>query len=555
MQTSQETRFSIEDLKRAYRAVVTGSNPEASFYIMVALSSIIAAYGLIADSPAVVIGAMLVAPLMTPIQGIALALVANDRGLLRCASRSEVYGVGLSVALAVLIGLASSGVDLNNQILMRTSPTVYDIVVALAAGAAGAYSLVHPNLNASLPGVAIAVSLAPPLAACGLCLAMGRFDLAGGAFLLFFANFLSIQLATGAVFYWSGYPRVPPRLVTQDTTPITVSILARRFSLSVVLLVAVGFYLTQTLHQLVGEKAFARELEDELKAELQRRTGARLTDLRYGREGDTVNAVAVVLTPQEFLPSDIRHVETQVGKLLGEHLSLTVRSILSRDTDAKGPVFLLDEEKHKREQAAAELSLLERATEALRKGMGELPGAALVDVRREESDQRVTFIATVRTPIAIAPVQVAFMEKTLRDALESDARLVVRSVLTRDADADRFLYEASEQAHAEPGLEGAALEFHQELRRVLAHLATETVTSGSLVDVQQETRDGAIAVTATVRAPVAVGPDAVRRMQTVLRQEVDPRIRLMVNTQISATADDRSFVVPETASEGALPSS
>jgi uncharacterized hydrophobic protein (TIGR00271 family) len=172
--------LSSTEKQQVYQAIVEGSEPRVSFYILVVLSTIIAAYGLIANSTAVVIGAMIVAPLMTPIIGIALSLVSSDSHLFRLAIIAEIAGVVCSIALGFMAGKFTFGVELSSEILARTQPLPYDILVALAAGFAGAYSLVNPKINAALAGVAIAVSLVPPLAATGICLALARYDLALG---------------------------------------------------------------------------------------------------------------------------------------------------------------------------------------------------------------------------------------------------------------------------------------------------------------------------------------------------------------------------------------
>ena len=117
-------RATPERRREVYASITSMSTPARSFYAMVAISTIIAAYGLIENSTAVVIGAMLVAPLMGPIFGIALAITAGDGVLLREAALSEVMGVVLAVALAALIGLVSFQLGFNSEILSRTQPTI-----------------------------------------------------------------------------------------------------------------------------------------------------------------------------------------------------------------------------------------------------------------------------------------------------------------------------------------------------------------------------------------------------------------------------------------------
>jgi uncharacterized hydrophobic protein (TIGR00271 family) len=182
----------------------------ARLTVLTALSTVIAALGLIGNSPAVVIGAMLVAPLMQPIIGLAAALVLGR-------PRGELLSFGLIVltvaeafAVAVLAGWAVPTfrvITLTPELLARTAPALLDLGIAVAAGAAGAYVTVRPRAGGAIAGAAIAVALVPPLGACGVLLAHGNTSLAGGAFFLFLTNLVGIVLAAVAVFLATGFVR------------------------------------------------------------------------------------------------------------------------------------------------------------------------------------------------------------------------------------------------------------------------------------------------------------------------------------------------------------
>ena len=177
----------------------------SAFWTMLVLSAVIASAGVLADSTATVIGAMIIAPLSTPIMGVALGLAKQRRG------RSSRFVLGGSV-LVVLVGLAFStvlpaGYDLleNSQVTGRTSPGLLDVVAALATGFAGAVALARRDVAAVLPGVAIAISLVPPLAVVGICLGHGETSLAVGALLLFLSNLMAMVTAGTVVFAALGY--------------------------------------------------------------------------------------------------------------------------------------------------------------------------------------------------------------------------------------------------------------------------------------------------------------------------------------------------------------
>jgi uncharacterized hydrophobic protein (TIGR00271 family) len=147
-----------------------GSEPAVRFYALVATSTLIAAFGLIANSVAVIIGAMVVAPLMTPIFGMALALVRGDTKLLGRAFQAEVLGVILAVGVSTIFGSLPLALEATPEMLARTQPNLLDLLVAMLAGFAGSYAMIEERLSPALPGVAIAVAVVPPLANAGLCL-------------------------------------------------------------------------------------------------------------------------------------------------------------------------------------------------------------------------------------------------------------------------------------------------------------------------------------------------------------------------------------------------
>ena len=178
------------------------------YLLMNGLATIVASYGLLENSVAVIIGAMIIAVLLGPITGIALALVDADYRLLRRALLAEFSGVALVLLFSFVIGKIHFEMSLGSEIIGRTSPSILDLIIALAGGAAGAYATVTPRLSAGLVGVAIATALVPPLCSCGICVAHGLYREGGGAFLLFATNLVAIQSVTSLVFWLNGFHRL-----------------------------------------------------------------------------------------------------------------------------------------------------------------------------------------------------------------------------------------------------------------------------------------------------------------------------------------------------------
>ncbi|MGD2077000.1 MAG: DUF389 domain-containing protein [Chloroflexota bacterium] len=172
------------------------------FGVLLFLATVIATVGIISDSTATVIGAMIVAPLMLPIMATAAALVMGQMTRATQSALLVLAGVIGVIAVSWLLAWLYPEVisfTTNSQITARISPRLLDLVAALAAGAAGAFAMSRDDIADSLPGVAIAISLVPPLCVVGISLAYNQIDAALGALLLFTVNALAILLAGGGV--------------------------------------------------------------------------------------------------------------------------------------------------------------------------------------------------------------------------------------------------------------------------------------------------------------------------------------------------------------------
>jgi len=206
-------RSKVPQLDRDHRVTLVDRLQDNSefnfdFVALISLSTLIAALGLARDSGAVVIGAMLVAPLMTPLVGMGFALVQGNEKLIRDALKSVILGFTVALAIGAILGLFlrifAPDLEVTQQMIYRDKPNVLDLIVALASGVAGAYAMGRPNLLSALPGVAIAAALVPPIATSGLALTMGDLSLSGGASLLFFTNIVAIVLGTAMTFWAVG---------------------------------------------------------------------------------------------------------------------------------------------------------------------------------------------------------------------------------------------------------------------------------------------------------------------------------------------------------------
>src|SRR5690349_12969148 len=170
----------------------------SKFWTLLPLAAVIATAGITSNSTATVIGAMIVAPLMTPILGTALAIVLADRRNVVRSVLMVLAGALLVVVMGYLLGLLSPVPEVaatNEQVAQRVDPHLVDLIAALATGAVGAFALVRSDVSDTLPGVAIAISLVPPLAVVGLTLESGAPGQAAGALLLFVTNVVAILMS------------------------------------------------------------------------------------------------------------------------------------------------------------------------------------------------------------------------------------------------------------------------------------------------------------------------------------------------------------------------
>lgn len=202
---------SVDDRQALYGKVLYDGSGASKriirFFTLMTFAAIIASMGVITDSTAVVIGAMLIAPLMTPLMGMAMSLVMGWPNRLARSALIAVGGITLAITIGVLLGLIAPtviDVDTNSQILARSSPTILDLITAIGAGAAGAYGLSRPDVSDSLPGVAIAISLVPPLTVVGIAWSQGAWSDGNGALLLFVTNMLAILVMGGLTFVVTG---------------------------------------------------------------------------------------------------------------------------------------------------------------------------------------------------------------------------------------------------------------------------------------------------------------------------------------------------------------
>lgn len=294
-----------------------------TYVVLLTLASFIASFGLYQNSVASIIGAMVVAPLGGAIMAVAGALVTGRLRWQPIALAQSILGAAWVAVIGYFVAiLLPTPLILPEQIAARTHPGLLDLGVALAAGAAGAYVTVRRTGTDALPGVAIAVSLVPPLATVGICLQLGRIADAGGALVLFTTNFAAIIVAATVVFVIAG--AAPTRDMLRERSRLRVGATA-----SVVLLAVVAIPLVERAAAVVQTVTVERTAAPIVQAWVTQR------NLKVS--GYTVNGTAIdLLVTGPDRPTDVRSLANAVAAALGQSVQLEMEWIQSATEDVTG---------------------------------------------------------------------------------------------------------------------------------------------------------------------------------------------------------------------------
>ena len=288
--------------------------PSKMYFVMNILSAIIASYGLVTNSAAVVIGAMLVAMMLGPITGVALAIIDHRMPLLRKSLITVFLGISLVVLVGFIVGWLHKDQPLTVEILSRTQPTSMDLMIALAGGTAGAYAMVSPHLSVAVVGVAVATALVPPLAASGILFANGEMQMGLGALLLALTNIIAIQFTNALVLWLLGFRR----LVDDDYKSSTYWTFLRRNAVTLLLLGVLGTYLTINLQTNAKQQGFESSVKETINSYFSDK-GNVLTNTQFDK--DTTNQVVRAVIRGETTPTfyDVRQIEAIISKDMAEH--------------------------------------------------------------------------------------------------------------------------------------------------------------------------------------------------------------------------------------------
>lgn len=279
------------------------------YLVLVVASCLIATLGLLENSAAVIIGAMIVAPLMGPIQSFAYAGLDGDTELLRnsivAVAIGSLIAVGLSWVVASIVSLPAYG----SEVLARTRPNVLDLGIAIAAGGVAGYARVRPSIANTVAGTAIAVALMPPLCVAGLLLGARSWHEALGSLLLFGTNFLGIALACMLVYLISG------RLERRSHYALIVT---------AVVAVVLTFPLVASFLEIARESQIEAQIREELLTNTVTFKRTRLVGATFDWNADPLQLRLEVRSRSAISVSQVRDLETFLERRVHRPVALVL---------------------------------------------------------------------------------------------------------------------------------------------------------------------------------------------------------------------------------------
>ena len=279
------------------------------YVFMTLMSAGIAVLGLLLSSPAVVIGAMLISPLMGPIIGLGFGLAIFDAAEIRRTLTALALGVALAIGFSALVVLMSPLQTVTEEIAARTRPNLFDLLVALFSGLAGTYAMIRGR-HGAIVGVAIATALMPPLAVIGFGLAIANWTVFWGATLLFLTNLMTIALSAAILARIYGFAgNLSPRQSGLQATLVLGTFLA------------LGIPLALALKQIAWETLASRQVREALAVHFGDRS--RLSDIAVDYDAEPISIEATVLTPR-FRPGAEQQVAAKLQRQLLRPVDVTI---------------------------------------------------------------------------------------------------------------------------------------------------------------------------------------------------------------------------------------
>lgn len=306
-----------------YQDIYENRQFNLNYFLMLVMACLISLLGLLENSPAVIIGAMLISPLMGPILSCGLALTSADWSL----SKKALRNVGFSVLETIIIAAIATWLiplkAVTPEILARTNPNLMDLLIAIFSGLAGTLALCSRQGGLTIiPGVAIAVAVMPPLATVGYGISTHQWSITRGAFLLFFTNLMAIVISANVVFFFVGF-----RSQQQPRDPGRHILFRYRVLIAWSILIVLSVPLMETLIGAAQQVALRKDVASSLKGHLDHKGKAQLASFDLQKSGKVLSVDATVRTAVFIRPEEVKEMETALSSSLGRTVQLNLEQV------------------------------------------------------------------------------------------------------------------------------------------------------------------------------------------------------------------------------------
>jgi len=293
-----------------------------NYLLMLTLANLIALAGLITNSAPVIIGAMLISPLMEPFLSFGFSFITGEKKLWRKSVKKIVISVILTIIIAAAASALSPLKEITQEIISRTRPNLYDLIIASLAGIAGAIALcTKKSFLTIVPGVAIATAVIPPLSVAGFGIGILSMNIFLGGFFLFFTNLVAIIITTSVVFFLFGFG---PRLLTE----MDRSQIIKRFAFLGIVMIIISIPLIYTLHQSIVTVQLRNSIQSVLKKHLDQNKRSHLTSFSYQVDKDRTIEITAVVNAVEYLrETEMTGIEEKITEATGRTVRLNVEQI------------------------------------------------------------------------------------------------------------------------------------------------------------------------------------------------------------------------------------
>jgi uncharacterized hydrophobic protein (TIGR00271 family) len=325
--------------KTIYETIKENAAGNASYVFVVILGAVVATLGLLTSNIAVIIGAMLISPIMNPLISLSFSIATGDSDLFGKSFKTLLLGVFLALGVSFLATFLVPERSLTSEILSRTQPTLIDLIIAVASGSAGAYTMFRKTGLMILPGVAIATAIMPPLCVVGVGLAFGNAGVAIGGALLFLANLIAINLAAAVIFKLMGFSIDTAQAPVDPDNKKAEAVFARqhkrRFTVSVVAFVIISIPLSLFMYHIITTTQAQNTIETSLETALSTYSNVEFVDYSYEHTDGQYDINITVNAERKPTRDEIIKIQNSLAGELDAPVEVTMRVVFSTEVSAE----------------------------------------------------------------------------------------------------------------------------------------------------------------------------------------------------------------------------